>query len=316
MQTATAEKPSTAVQPAQASLVTKVASRFGVDSTKMVATLKATAFRQRADKKTGEAREPTNEEMMGLLIIADQYGLNPFTKELYAFMDPKSGAIIPIVSVDGWIRIINERPELRSLSFSQSAETHPHKGKVVHEWMECEIVRSDRDKPIVIREYFGEVVRITDYGTPWDSHPNRMHRHKTLIQCARVAFGFGGIYDDDEAQRIIEGTSSRVPETPAAIGSINKAIKGDAGRTIDAEPPAASDSAASNEVGKQEAADYAGLDEHMLPALSYAEIATAINQATTSEACDKAEVLAKEHQHVKHRGELLDLVKARRIELA
>ncbi len=31
-----------------------------------------------------------------------------------------------------------------------------------------------------------------------------MLRHKALIQCARVAFGFGGIYDLDEAERIIE----------------------------------------------------------------------------------------------------------------
>lgn len=27
-----------------------------------------------------------------------------------------------------------------------------------------------------------------------------------MIQCARLAFGFGGIYDQDEAERIVEGT--------------------------------------------------------------------------------------------------------------
>jgi hypothetical protein len=32
-----------------------------------------------------------------------------------------------------------------------------------------------------------------------------MLRHKSLIQCARIAFGFVGIYDQDEAERIIEG---------------------------------------------------------------------------------------------------------------
>jgi TRAP-type uncharacterized transport system substrate-binding protein len=31
-----------------------------------------------------------------------------------------------------------------------------------------------------------------------------MLRHKTLIQGARIAFGFAGIYDEDEAKRIIE----------------------------------------------------------------------------------------------------------------
>jgi hypothetical protein len=33
-----------------------------------------------------------------------------------------------------------------------------------------------------------------------------MLRHKAMIQCARIAFGFGGIYDQDEAERIIEAT--------------------------------------------------------------------------------------------------------------
>ena len=35
-----------------------------------------------------------------------------------------------------------------------------------------------------------------------------MLRHKAMIQAARLAFGFGGIYDEDEAQRI------QTPETP------------------------------------------------------------------------------------------------------
>jgi hypothetical protein len=31
-----------------------------------------------------------------------------------------------------------------------------------------------------------------------------MLRHKAMIQCARIAFGFGGIFDPDEAERIVE----------------------------------------------------------------------------------------------------------------
>ena len=61
-----------------------------------------------------------------------------------------------------------------------------------------------------MREFFDEVVRELDYKTPWDTHPNRMHRHKTLIQCARIAFGFAGIYDEDEAERIIEMGAAEV----------------------------------------------------------------------------------------------------------
>ena len=45
-------------------------------------------------------------------------------------------------------------------------------------------------------------------GGPWQSHPKRMLRHKALIQCARLAFGYGGIYDQDEAERIVEVDTS------------------------------------------------------------------------------------------------------------
>jgi hypothetical protein len=31
-----------------------------------------------------------------------------------------------------------------------------------------------------------------------------MLRHKAMIQCARLAFGFAGIFDQDEAERIVE----------------------------------------------------------------------------------------------------------------
>ena len=40
-----------------------------------------------------------------------------------------------------------------------------------------------------------------------------MLRHKTLIQCARYAFGLAGVYDEDEAERIVE------PRQPRMIGS-------------------------------------------------------------------------------------------------
>jgi hypothetical protein len=43
-----------------------------------------------------------------------------------------------------------------------------------------------------------------------------MFRHKVLIQGARIAYGFSGIYDEDEAQRIIEGEFSTTEHDGAA----------------------------------------------------------------------------------------------------
>lgn len=195
-------------------LGTKLAARFGMgDTPEVLDILKATVF------KTRDA-VPTDAQMTALLIVANQYGLNPWTKEIYAYPDKQNG-IVPVVGVDGWARIINEHPQLDGIEFAYSHETVDHRGKACHVWIECLIYRKDRTRPIVVREYFAEVMRQLNYATPWDTHPNRMHRHKTLIQCARIAFGFAGIYDDDEAERIAErhmGMAEEVrPTTPAAL---------------------------------------------------------------------------------------------------
>lgn len=197
-QPATNVAPITAARPG---LIRKFATRFGVDDDKMLSTLKATAFKA--------STEVTNEQMMALLVVADQYNLNPFTKEIYAF--PTDKGIVPIVGVDGWIRIINEHAQLEALEFDFAAEDSED------QWISCTIHRKDRSKPITVREYLAECRRDTG---PWKSHPRRMLRHKALIQAGRIAFGFAGIYDPDEAERIrdanaIESTATPVSTKPA-----------------------------------------------------------------------------------------------------
>jgi len=188
------------IQPtAPRSLVQKVAGRFGVDPGKMLDALKATAFKQSGGGSI------SNEQMMALLIVADHHGLNPFTREIFAF--PDKGGIVPVVSVDGWSRILNDHAQMDGVEFIDAETMTKHGGKEVPEWIECVIYRKDRSKPTRVRERFAEVSRDTQ---PWKSHPARMLRHKALIQCARVAFGFSGIYDEDEAQRIVQ------PEQPPA----------------------------------------------------------------------------------------------------
>lgn len=184
-------------KPEKKSLVAKFAAKYGVEPEKMLYTLKATAFRQKGDQ------DISNEQMAALMIVADQYGLNPFTKEIYAYPDKNNG-IVPVVGVDGWNRIINEHPQFDGIEFVYSPETITHKGRTAHVWIDCTIHRKDRRIPTVVREYFDEVVRNLNFATPWDTHPKRMHRHKVEIQCARIAFGFAGIDDDDEAERIME----------------------------------------------------------------------------------------------------------------
>jgi len=171
---------STALTTLSAKLAAKL-EMGEVDSADLVQTLKATAFNAKV----------TNEQMTALLVVANQYGLNPWTKEIYAFPG-KSGEIVPVVGVDGWARICNDHPQFDGVDFEFSPDG---------EACTCLLYRKDRSRPVVVTEYMAECRRGTP---PWQSHPRRMLRHKALIQAARLAFGFTGVYDPDDAEVIAE----------------------------------------------------------------------------------------------------------------
>ena len=188
------------------SLLQKFGDRYSVDPKKVYTTLQQTAFKKAASE----------EQFIALLIVADQYGLNPFTREIYAF--PQDGGVVPVVGVDGWLRIINDHDQFDGVDFNESENrVVPDGGKSCPEWIEAVIYRKDRGHPTTAREYLEECYRKTG---PWQSHTKRMLRHKALIQCARMAFGFTGIYDPDEAERVINGEYTEIADdlsyTPVA----------------------------------------------------------------------------------------------------
>lgn len=167
---------------AQASKLAKTLGMEG-EGTELMAVLKATAFKGQV----------SDAQMAALLLVANQYGLSPWTKEIYAFPDRQNG-IVPVVGVDGWARIINAHPQFDGMDFEQDENR-----------CTCIIYRKDRSHPIRVTEFMEECRR--ENVGPWKSHPRRMLRHKAMIQCARLAFGYAGIYDADEAERIVEATS-------------------------------------------------------------------------------------------------------------
>lgn len=178
---------------ALATLTGNLAKQFNMgDGSELASTLKQTCFK-------GDT-QVTDAQMTALLVVAQQYGLNPFTKEIFAF--PDKGGIVPVVGVDGWARIINSHPQFDGMDFEQDADS-----------CTCIIYRKDRSHPTKVTEWMAECKRPNV--KPWVSHPYRMLRHKAMIQSARLAFGFVGIYEQDEAERIVEsvGTKSIDPAT-------------------------------------------------------------------------------------------------------
>ena len=145
----------------------------------------------------------TQTDLERLLLTAESLGLSPLSEDIYAAptlssqglvnddfssTKPKDSELsIPpitlVLSLQGWMRMINSHPQFKGLSFNQ----HECKPGQLPEWMECSIYRGDRQVATTIREYMSEVNLMSG---AWVTHPRRMLRHKCMIQCAKLAFGF------------------------------------------------------------------------------------------------------------------------------
>ncbi len=163
---------------ARPTAIQAMASRLNLTPAKLQDTLRNTVFRDANDA-----------EFAALIVVANEYKLNPLLKEIFAFK-AKGGGIIPYVSVDGWIRIINEHPQFDGIEFNDIYD-----GGGDLDAIECVIWRKDRTRPIKVVEYMDECRRDTE---PWRKSPKRFLRHRALMQGGRVAFGFSGIGADDD----------------------------------------------------------------------------------------------------------------------
>jgi phage recombination protein Bet len=176
---------------AKRSLIKKMADRFDLQPESFMDTLRNTVM-----KPDRNGRQASNAEVAAFLSVANEHGLNPFTKEIHAFVG-RDGGVVPIVGVDGWARIVNRQPSYNGVTFEWETD---EKGKPVA--CTCKMFVKDRDFAVEVTEYLDECRRNT---APWNDMPRRMLRHKAFMQAARLAFGLAGLYDPDEGRDITEG---------------------------------------------------------------------------------------------------------------
>jgi phage recombination protein Bet len=187
------------IEPQRQSLIAVMASERSMEPAIFAKTVKATCM----------PGNVSDEEFAAFLMVAQRYGLDPITKEIYAF-PKKGGGIQPIVGIDGWMNLINSHPSCDGLEFKDDFN---EAGELVS--ITSIIYRKDRKHPTMVTEYMAECKRQTE---PWQKWPARMLRHKAAIQCARYAFGFAGIIDPEEAERSPEVITETVaPPPPAAV---------------------------------------------------------------------------------------------------
>jgi len=187
-------------------LMARFAEEHGLSVEAMYQTLAKTIF--------PTPKDATNEQIHALLIVADQYKLNPWTKEIFAF-PAKGGGIVPIVGVDGWYRMVNSHPDCDGIQVTVEMQD----GKPFS--ATCRIHRKSWSHPVELTEYLSECKRNTD---PWRNQPTRMLRHRAVVQAARVAFGFSGIYEPDEGARFAEDVPRGVREVDLEPDPLDAAL--------------------------------------------------------------------------------------------
>ncbi len=200
--TALATQPKQDPKAQKPSALQLMAARLNVDPAKLHETMKQTVF-----------KNATNEELLALTVVANEYDLNIFLKELYAF-PAKGGGIVPVVSVDGWNKMLLRQKDFDGIEF---VFDHDQEGNILT--CTATIHVKGRSKPSVITEYFKECFRNTDN---WKNMPHRMMRNRTLCQASRMAFGISGVYHEEEAIDI-EATVSPDPVGQISDGKPAKA---------------------------------------------------------------------------------------------
>lgn len=129
-----------AIKPQGRSVLIDMATRFGMEPQAFEATVRATCI-----------QKASREEFAAFLLVAKEYGLNPLTKEIYAF-PAKGGGIVPVVSIDGWINLVNSHKACDGFEFDME---HGENGDLIS--CTCRMFRKDRGRPVTVTEYLSSV---------------------------------------------------------------------------------------------------------------------------------------------------------------
>jgi phage recombination protein Bet len=202
-----------ASNPPKRKLLLQLAERYGVEPEIFERTVASVAM----------PNPHTREELISCLIVANEHDLNPLTKEIH-FMRSKTGQIVPIVGVDGWVKKLNTHPQFNGFEFAYQWSGG---GKSLVS-VTCTVHRKDREHPTVVTEFLAECQRLPGQGkgpNAWSMTPSRMLRHRALMQATRYAIGFGGVLDMDEFER---WQSELKDVTPAATLAVPDDIPAEA----------------------------------------------------------------------------------------
>lgn len=116
--------------------------------------------------------------------------------------------------IDGWISLVNRHERFNGVELIENLlpEGKTNLSKTNLDSVTAKFYLKGMENPVVVTEYMDECFNVSK--EPWKQWPRRMLRHKAYIQGARLAFGFSGIYDEDEKDRILNAQAADVIDAP------------------------------------------------------------------------------------------------------
>ena len=220
------------------SVARAVGARYSMEPDALLQVLAGTVFPKKKDNVPA-----TRNELTAFLAICYETGMNPFTREIFAYV-AKSGNIEAIISVDGWLRKINEHPQYEGMEITEVNDEKT--GKPIS--ITAIAYRKDRTRHTPITEYYVECYRNTE---PWNQMPHRMMRNKVIRQVARFTFGFAAATVDEDyldeihigsgmSESLQKATESKAEDLKTKIGAAKiKKAEPPAPKNPDPEKPAA-----------------------------------------------------------------------------
>jgi len=131
-------------------------------------------------------------DQLGLYIATcEKYDLDPMTGEVW--MLEKSGKCSVNIGVDGWSKLVNREPQYNGCDFQYEF----HEGEL--QAVTCRMYRKDRTHATEVTEW---MIECKQNSRPWQSHPNRMLRHKAFVQAARISFAMSTPSDEVTVQSL------------------------------------------------------------------------------------------------------------------
>lgn len=162
----------------QSPLVAHFAEKYGQSADQIFSVLMNTVFPRDRDGHI----IANVQQFLAFLVVAKEFDLNPWTREIYAFPS-KRGGVYPIVPIDGWVKLVNRPKDLDGVKFEHEWSEPDSNGKKHIFAITCKMKRRGMQEWVEVTEYFDECVmyekrnNVEVVKDTWAKWPVRMLRH-------------------------------------------------------------------------------------------------------------------------------------------